>query len=131
MHRAELIVAAVALVLFAVVLGVSVPTVTTPRAPEQRVAGGVPERGERLIAQYGCGTCHTIPGVRDARGKVGPFLGKVAEQRYIAGNLVNTPENLIRWIVAPQAVEPGTAMPDLGVTPEEAGHIAAYLYSLE
>jgi cytochrome c1 len=35
---------------------------------------------------------------------------------------------LIKWIRNPQQIEPGTAMPDLGVSEDEAGDIAAYLY---
>ncbi|PRY20191.1 hypothetical protein CLV70_12572 [Pseudosporangium ferrugineum] len=31
----------------------------------------------------------------------------------------------------PQAVEPGTAMPDLGVTSTDARDIAAYLFTLD
>ena len=34
----------------------------------------------------------------------------------IAGELPNSPDNLVRWLRNPKAVEPGTAMPDLGLT---------------
>lgn len=93
--------------------------------------GGEPRVGAALIQDYGCGTCHTIPGVRGADGKVGPPLTDFAHRTYIAGNLFNQPQNLVTWIVDPQGVEPGTAMPDLGVTEEQARHIAAYLYTLQ
>lgn len=93
-------------------------------------AHGRPVRGEELIERYGCGSCHVIPGVDWARGKTGPPLTRWSERHFIAGTLLNTPANLVGWIVDPQAVEPGTAMPDLGVAPEEALHIAAYLFTL-
>lgn len=93
--------------------------------------GGNPEHGPALIRQYGCGACHTIHGVRGARGKVGPPLTGLASRVYIAGALPNTPEHLIAWIQAPQEIEPGTAMPDVGVTEPHARHIAAYLYTLD
>jgi cytochrome c len=48
----------------------------------------------------------------------------------IAGELPNSPDNLVRWIKDPKAVEPGTAMPDLGLTDDEARDVAAYLYTL-
>lgn len=92
--------------------------------------GGEPHLGASLIQDYGCGTCHTIPGVRGADGKVGPPLTDFAHRSYIAGNLANEPQNLIAWIMNPQAIEPGTAMPYLGVTAAEARNIAAYLYTL-
>jgi cytochrome c len=86
------------------------------------------EAGRRLIIRYGCGACHSIPGVPGARTTVGPPLAQFYEQTYIAGQLPNTEENLIRWIQNPQQIVPGDAMPDLGVTADEAKDIAAYLY---
>ncbi|HEX6386844.1 MAG TPA: cytochrome c3 family protein [Anaerolineae bacterium] len=91
---------------------------------------GDPERGRELVAEYGCPACHTIPGIRGAESKVGPPLTAWSERRYIAGSLANTEENLIRWIIDPQAVEPGTAMPDMGIGEGDAQDIAAYLYTL-
>ena len=95
------------------------------------VATGDPERGRSAISQYGCGACHTIPGVAGADGTVGPPLARFAQRDYIAGELRNTPENLVRWIQDPPAVEPRTAMPNLGVTEADAHDIAAYLYTLK
>jgi cytochrome c2 len=92
---------------------------------------GDPKRGQEAIAGFGCGACHQIPGIRGARGSVGPPLTAFANRTYIAGQLVNSPDNLIRWIVDPQAVEPGTAMPNLGVIPAVARDMAAYLYTLQ
>ncbi len=91
---------------------------------------GDPKRGREALAGFGCGACHQIPGIRGARGRVGPPLTAFAGRSYIAGQLVNSPDNLIRWIVDPQAVEPGTAMPNLGVIPAVARDMAAYLYTL-
>jgi cytochrome c2 len=92
--------------------------------------GGSPERGETAIRAYGCDACHTIPGIRGANATVGPPLDDWADRRYIAGTLTNTPENLLLWIQDPQAVEPGTAMPDVDVTEQDARDIGAYLYTL-
>jgi len=99
--------------------------------PRVRVAGGDAERGKLLLRQYACGSCHRIPGVAAAGGNFGPPLDGFAHHVYIAGVLPNTPDNLVRWIVEPQAVEPGTAMPDLQVSEAQARDIAAYLYTLE
>jgi cytochrome c len=102
----------------------------SPPPSQQAVAGGDARRGARLITRYGCGSCHVIPGVRGAQGGVGPPLTRFAERTYIAGALRNEPVALVRWIRFPQHVEPGTAMPDLGVTEQHARDIAAYLYTL-
>jgi cytochrome c len=98
----------------------------TPPPP----TGGDPHRGALLIAHFGCGSCHTIPGIRSADGVVGPPLFFFSRRVYIAGELPNTPENLVRWVRDPPAVEPGTAMPVLGLDEQQARDVAAYLYTL-
>jgi cytochrome c1 len=100
------------------------------RVPYAVDTGGDATRGAAAIAQYGCGACHTIPGIRGARGLVGPPLMWWSRRTFIAGELPNTPENLVNWIRNPQAIEPHTAMPALGVTDQQARDIAAYLYTL-
>ncbi|HEX7120168.1 MAG TPA: c-type cytochrome [Longimicrobiales bacterium] len=91
---------------------------------------GDAERGRRLLDTYGCGGCHVIPGLPGARGQVGPPLTDWGERHFIAGAVLNTPEELVAWIVNPQAIEPGTVMPTLGVTADEALDMAAYLFTL-
>lgn len=98
--------------------------------PIRTIYGAHPEQGKVAIREYGCGSCHMIPGVREAVGTVGPPLLTFGRRTYIAGEIANTPENLIHWIEVPQSIEPGTAMPNLGVTEDDARNIAAYLYTL-
>lgn len=105
---------------------------SAPQTHDTPVIGiGDPERGRVALHQYACATCHTIPGVVSGFPKVGPPLKRFASRIFIAGLLPNTPENLRRWIRAPQEVSPGNAMPDLGVTERDARDMAAYLYSLQ
>jgi len=94
----------------------------------QLTGGGDDRRGAEAIRRFGCGACHAIPGIAGAAGQVGPPLAGIGHRAYIAGVLVNTPGDMIRWIVNPPAVDSLTAMPALGVTPSEARDIAAYLY---
>ncbi len=105
-------------------------TAMTPAAANQ-ITGGIPQRGALAIRQYGCGTCHTIPGIPGARATVGPALAGISGRPYIAGVLINTPTNLIRWMHHPQQVDPLTAMPDVGLTEPAARDIASYLYTLK
>lgn len=93
------------------------------------ITRGDARRGHEAIERYGCGACHTIPGVRLGRGLVGPPLTEFASRAYVAGQVPNTPQNLVRWIQHPDSIEPGTAMPTLGVSEQEARDIAAYLYA--
>ncbi len=94
------------------------------------MTGGTPARGKEIIRRYGCEACHSIPGVAGARGQVGPPLDGIGSRAYLAGRLPNDPSNMMRWIRDPQGVEPGTAMPRMGVTEADARDIAAYLYTL-
>jgi len=87
-------------------------------------------RGRELLYQYGCGYCHTIPGVHAARGNIGPPLDDVGRRVYIAGSLPNTPQQMALWIRFPQSYRPGTAMPDLHVRADDARDMAAQLYRL-
>jgi cytochrome c2 len=98
--------------------------------PAWVVPGGSAQRGAQRITRFGCAACHRIPGVKNASGNVGPPLDRIADRTYIAGMLRNTPANLVRWIREPQAVVPGNAMPNMGVSEADARDIAAYLYTL-
>jgi cytochrome c2 len=85
--------------------------------------------GEIAIARYGCGSCHIIPGITAANGQVGPDLTHVGERSALAGKLANDPEAMVRWLMHPQAVEPGSGMPEMGVSETDGRNIAAYLYA--
>jgi cytochrome c len=91
--------------------------------------GGDARRGEIALRQYACTTCHRIPGLVEARSDVGPALDGIARRRYLAGRVPNTPENMLRWIVAPESIKPGTAMPNLRVRDADALDMTAYLLS--
>lgn len=98
--------------------------------PYSSATGGDVEQGRRVITSAGCGACHVIPGIHAANGLVGPPLYFFSRRTMIAGELPNTPDNLVRWIMNPPSVEPGTAMPDLGLSDQQARDAAAYLYTL-
>jgi cytochrome c len=92
--------------------------------------GGNAQHGREKIRTYGCQSCHTIPGVPGGHGLVGPPLADVKRRMFLAGELPNTPDNLMLWIQHPHSVEPHTVMPEMGVTEEDSRDIAAYLYAL-
>ncbi len=100
-------------------------------APTQDVKGGDPARGRDALRSYGCGSCHSIPGILGATAQVGPPLDHFGNRRFVAGILPNLPDNLVKWIMNPQAVVPGNAMPNLNVNDAAARDMAAYLYTLQ
>ena len=95
------------------------------------LTGGNPAQGRAKIEYYGCGACHTIPGVNGAKALVGPELTHFASRVYVAGVLPNSPQNVIRWIQNPKQVDGLTAMPNLNVSEEDARDITSYLYTLK
>lgn len=98
--------------------------------PPPGITVGSPFRGAETIQRFGCGSCHVIPGIDDAEGHVGPPLTDFGDRKFIAGAVANNEDNLVQWLLNPEAIEPGTAMPDVGLSEEQAHDVAAYLYSL-
>ena len=85
------------------------------------------DNGRLLLQQFGCGQCHDIPGVANARGQAGPPLARVGERAYLGGVLPNTPGNMAQWIRDPRRFDPRTNMPAMGVTEAQARDMVAYL----
>lgn len=127
----------IGLVVTVVALSIGVGVVVNDAVDARRLAthadamtGGDAEIGREALAQNPCGGCHEIPGVRGARGKVGPSLSGFAGRAYIDGRLTNSPDNLVAWIVDPHAIDPQSAMPTMGISQADARDMAAYLYTL-
>lgn len=102
-------------------------TLQTPHSP---ATGGDASLGKQIMVQRKCGSCHTIPGIPNANGVFGPPLVLFGRRSYIAGNFGNRPDNLVHWIMSPKSMKPKTAMPDLGLSEQQARDVAAYLYTL-
>lgn len=106
---------------------------TAPSVPLTPVPGlpGSAEDGRVLFVVAGCGGCHTLYGVQGASGVAGPPLTNIVLRPTLAGQTIPlTPEVLTLWLLEPSAIKPGTSMPDVGLTEEQARDITAYLYSL-
>jgi cytochrome c len=93
--------------------------------------GGDKHAEAKALIATNCASCHTVPGVPTAKGRIGPSLAGIASRPLIAGTLPNTPTNLRRWIQHPQAIKPGTAMTEAGLTPQQVNLIADYLDTLD
>ncbi|SDH41373.1 c-type cytochrome [Variovorax sp. OV700] len=94
------------------------------------VHAGDVRRGAQALFQYACNACHTIPGVTSSSPNVGPPLAGIGGRSLIAGKLANTPDNMVRWLRHTHEVDRLTAMPEMGVTEQDARDIAAYLATL-
>ncbi len=95
-----------------------------PASSAQAVAG------RQVFMTSQCLSCHRIAAT-PAQGEVGPDLSHLATRRTLAsGEILNTPAELAAWIANPQAIKPGSRMPDLGLPRREIGELVAYLESL-
>lgn len=88
------------------------------------------ERGLEVIRATGCGACHRVPGLSWPQGRLGPPLAGFAESTLIAGELPNRPDILARYVRAAPSLIPGSTMPAIPMTEEDARNVAAYLYTL-
>ncbi|VTU31611.1 putative bifunctional cbb3-type cytochrome c oxidase subunit II/cytochrome c [Variovorax sp. PBS-H4] len=106
------------------------PSTCGPGEPATTATLGDARRGARALHQYACNACHSIPGVTGSSVHVGPPLDGIARRTMIGGRLANTPDNMVRWLRRTHEVDPRTAMPEMGVTEQDARDIAAYLSTL-
>ncbi len=87
------------------------------------------EAGQAIVESV-CAGCHLVEGTT-AQGNVGPELTNFANSDQIAGAVPNNEENLRAWLANPQDVKPGTAMPNLGLSPQEIDALVVYLNTLD
>jgi mono/diheme cytochrome c family protein len=85
------------------------------------------ERGDVLLRQYACHSCHRIQDVVGPKTYLAPALIDWPKRKYIAGIMPNTEDNLVQWIRNPQSINPQTLMPNLDVPESHAREMAAYL----
>ena len=130
-HRVRLTLFAASFALTLLSTGCDRLTHTQVQLAATFTGGGDARLGQIEIRKYGCNACHEISGISGARGLIGPSLDGIGRRYYIAGELPNTPDNLMLWIRHPRQVEFHTAMPEMGVTEQDSRDIAAYLYTLK
>ena len=96
----------------------------------QREPAAVP--APPAFAHGACIACHTIAGVPQARGTVGPNLTHVGSRATLAGaTLPNTAEWLRRWIADAPSLKPGSLMPAMPLPDDQLAALVAYLQSLQ
>jgi cytochrome c oxidase subunit II len=99
----------------------------TPAAPP---ADPTAARGRQVFLEGACVLCHTVRGT-SAGARTGPDLTHLASRETLAaGVLPNTPSDLTRWILDPQAVKPGARMPPSALEGADLEALLAFLGSL-
>lgn len=93
------------------------------------VAGSI-SAGQRIFETTACINCHTVAGTM-AQGRFGPDLTHLMSRDTIAaGAATNTPEHLRQWIRNPDAIKPGSLMPAMQLSDQDADALTAYLETL-
>ncbi|MCL6561451.1 MAG: cytochrome c oxidase subunit II [Firmicutes bacterium] len=99
--------------------------------PVVQPTSALAQQGEKYFASEQCSSCHTIGGTSFV-GVVGPNLTNLAQRQMIAGNLLpNDAQDLAAWLKDPQAVKPGSLMPNLHLSPDKIKALVAFLQSLK
>ncbi|MGB8491403.1 MAG: cytochrome c oxidase subunit II [Bacteroidales bacterium] len=87
--------------------------------------------GYRLFQERTCSDCHSIAGT-NAKAHIGPDLTHVAGRQTLAsGVVINTPENMYKWVKNPQALKKGVHMPDFQLPNNEVKALVKYLEELK
>lgn len=87
--------------------------------------------GRKVFESSTCAGCHTVQGT-SAHGSLGPDLTHLMSRQSIAaGVLANTPANLASWIHDPQAVKPGTLMPQIALSDADLHALVQWLGTLQ
>lgn len=101
------------------------------RRPAQAPSDPVLARGMAVVTQGACASCHRLRGT-PAAGRAGPDLTHLASRRMLAaGTLPMTRGDLQGWIAQPRALKPGTMMPPVALSAEDADAVSRYLVSLQ
>jgi cytochrome c oxidase subunit 2 len=101
------------------------------RAPAPEPTDSTLAAGRQAFLSSTCATCHAIAGT-PAFATRGPNLTHVGSRRDLAAGAVpNTDDNMMRWILNPQSIKPGTQMPASTLSPQQLTALVAYLRSLK
>jgi cytochrome c oxidase subunit 2 len=99
-------------------------------APARPATSATVQAGRQQFLADQCSSCHMIRGA-GASSLVGPDLTHLASRSTLAGaEIPNRPTWLAAWLRNPQAIKPGTRMPDLGLSGTQVNELVAYLDSL-
>ena len=96
------------------------PPYVARTAPSPPLSAVDPVQGRTLVQQHGCIGCHVVEG---QGGTMGPPLDGVSDRR--------SKEFVLQQLRNPQASDPASLMPNLGLDPTEIETIWVYLQTLD
>lgn len=85
------------------------------------------EKGKHLLQSKTCLSCHRLRGLQQQAGS-GPDLTNLHSRQFMAGGVLSvSPKNVKKWLLDPDAIKPGTLMPNFQLSQQEASDLTAYL----
>lgn len=107
------------------------PYPPAPRPGSPRHDPALVAEGQRLFLSRGCTTCHTFGNL--PTGRTAAQLRDIGLPARLAPNLRFVRDRMdedvaVALVLEPNVVHPGTPMPDLGLTDDEARAIVAFLF---
>jgi mono/diheme cytochrome c family protein len=99
---------------------------------EPSPAEGSPEQGARLFVDRGCLACHVFTGADVGDNGAAPSIPVAERAHALAPDLRYTrhrflPNQVIPWLLDPQAIFPDAEMPNFQLSEEEAQDLAAFI----
>ncbi|HEX4165925.1 MAG TPA: cytochrome c oxidase subunit II [Bryobacteraceae bacterium] len=89
------------------------------------------EAGRIQFLSLSCVNCHAVSGT-SAAGTFGPDLSHLMSRDTLAAGVIpNSVENVRAWIKDPEAIKPGSLMPNMQLTSAELDEVVSYLSSLK
>ncbi len=88
-------------------------------------------KGYQIFQGATCANCHKIDGT-NANGNIGPNLTHLfSRKKMLAGMLPVSEDNLYKWISHPQAIKPGSKMPDFIFSKDTLNALVHYMTQLK
>lgn len=104
-------------------------TSTPPASVVVSTAASSVAHGKQLLSERGCVSCHQVSGAGLASPPKNDLqvrsLGLAPDLRFARER--SEPAAIARWLLDPARVKHDAAMPNLGLTPDDAGDLASFL----
>lgn len=104
--------------------------VAAEQKPAAAPADAAAAEGKAVFEANACVNCHRVQGT-PSKGAFGPDLTHLASRDTIAaGAILNTPENLKKWIADPNELKPGALMPAMRLNDHDLDAVTKYMTTL-
>ena len=94
------------------------------------VANAASHQGKAVFLAQSCINCHRLRGTVAQGGYAPDLTHLMGRQTLAAGMVLNTTENIRRWVDNPASIKPGCLMPAFGLSERDRALMVDYLTTL-